>query len=268
MKPEWQSQNIEKAFQYFFRVINLESDARGYEVSVTDLDPKILNLDSSFIWMQDDNVITFNLDVNGCVTGVHVEECGTTDPNPELMQTLLDEAQQIAKTSAKFSDIAPQMIQKIGLLFGVPLDLEIEFSVRLHSDDDYITEKLSELMLHVDMSLDITESIASFATRWELVVDLLESLQANHINVSIGPVETDHEQILETMQDQGINLLNEHECYVYVLGMCGMVENIWSLHKAGNVSIDEVATVVAALRATLAVIQPFVPEAYFTRFLQ
>lgn len=109
--------------------------------------------------------------------------------------------------------------------------------------------------------------VTEFSTRWELVVDLLETLQANHINASIGPVEDHHQLILDTMQEQGINLLDEHECYAYVLGMCSIVENVWSLHKAGNVSIDEVATVVAALRATLAVIRPFLPEAYFTRFL-
>lgn len=108
-----------------------------------------------------------------------------------------------------------------------------------------------------------------FSTRWELIIDLFDELQEERqLNCAIGPTEEDHIYVLDQYEEQGIDLQNERELFIFVLGMCNIVEVQFRQVEAGSLPVDELVSSLAVLRSTLAILRPFLPLEYFTRFLE
>jgi hypothetical protein len=114
---------------------------------------------------------------------------------------------------------------------------------------------------------DVSDTVSEFATRWELVVDLFETLSRLQLNISIAEVPEDADVVQEYLAGQGINLRDEHQCYVFVMGMCNLVEAMHTSFEAGNVPRDELISALARLLGILAHIRQFLPQEIFTRFL-
>lgn len=109
--------------------------------------------------------------------------------------------------------------------------------------------------------------VTQFSTRWELVTDLLAELTEHNMEIFIAEIPEDVDIVLDELQDQGINLANEHECYVFVMGMCNLVEAQLISHKDGSLPRDELIGSVGRMLGIMAFIRPFLPEDIFIRYL-
>ncbi len=109
--------------------------------------------------------------------------------------------------------------------------------------------------------------VTEFSTRWELVADLLNELSQLNFSISIAEVPMDADIVLDELREQGIDVTNEHECYVFVMGMCNLVEALLTSHQHGNVPRDELMGAVSRMLGILSFIRNYLPQDIFVRYL-
>ncbi len=109
--------------------------------------------------------------------------------------------------------------------------------------------------------------VTQFSTRWELVSDLLEALKDENVIISIAQLPDDADIVLDELTQQGINLANEHECFVFVMGMCHLVEAELTSYQHGLLPRDELLSTVARMLGIFAIIRAFLPQHIFIRYL-
>lgn len=186
---------------------------------------------------------------------------------------------EIRKACSEYTHISSLLawvITRLGEYQSAPNDIEIEFifdlndglnGSRIVKSFDEVMESFAELeSLPRDITSGLPAGVATFNTRWELIIDLFDNLQSHGLSCAIGPEDEDHIYVLEELEDQCIDLTNERELYVYIMGMCSIVETLFDAFEEDKVPVDEVAAPLAALRNALSVLKPFLPDAYFDRF--
>jgi len=110
-------------------------------------------------------------------------------------------------------------------------------------------------------------SVQEFQTRWELITDLFGELQKNGIDCAIPEPEEGYETVLEYIHDQGIDLADERELFLYMMGTCKIIEALWGGFQWGKTSREELVSVLNVIRNELSILRDFLPDAYFACFL-
>ncbi len=109
--------------------------------------------------------------------------------------------------------------------------------------------------------------VTQFSTRWEMIVDFLSELAQEGFDVVIPIAPEESSLVLEYFAQQAVDLSDEHQCYVYLLGMASVVESLLSSYKNNEVSTAELKNALSAMLDNLAYIRSFLPEELFIRFL-
>jgi hypothetical protein len=116
-------------------------------------------------------------------------------------------------------------------------------------------------------------SVPTFSTHWEDIVDLLCDLQAVGVICVIAPVDEDDEYLLEELEEslaqRCIDLHNEHDVYVYITGMCSLLQALWEQYVQTESPSDlaDVRSTLAMVIEHLRIIRPYLPTELFIRFL-
>lgn len=259
---DYSEDQLVKAPDTFLQLVDV-TRFQPYGFSLYNVYNEHINLSIDIYWHNSSG----NLEIFFDPSGKPEERCILTlSQLNEISEDFDKEIRKACTEHTHISSLLVWVIAKLGEYQSAPNDIEIEFIFDQHVGDNRIVMTLDELLESLENQQGSSIAII-FNSRWELIVDLFDELQANGLSCEIAapnPDESDYLQELEA--EQCVDLGNDHELYLYVKGMCSVVEVIWLSVQAGTTSNNELKSVLNVVCNNLSIIRPFLPDAYFTRF--